>query len=96
VPLIDFLFLPFPLLATLREAAAMLSATFIAWMAGLKASVILHNRLLNRILKTPNGFFDITPTGRILARFSHDLNTIDDRLVQNMRQFLNTAIRVCF
>lgn len=68
--------------------------TFLAWLAGLKAAVMLHNRLLSNILRCPMDFFDITPQGRILARFSHDINTLDDRLINNFRQVLITAWRV--
>lgn len=73
---------------------AMYFATFLAWIAGLKASVFLHNSLLSNTLKCPMDFFDATPKGRILARFSHDINTIDDRLINNFRQMLITGWRV--
>lgn len=69
-------------------------ATFCAWLAGLQASVLLHKSLLSNILRCPMDFFDVTPTGRLLARFSHDINTLDDRLIQNMRQCLITFFRV--
>lgn len=32
------------------------------------------------ILQAPIGFFDVTPVGRILNRFSSDMYTIDDSL----------------
>lgn len=73
---------------------AMYSATFLAWIAGLKASVVLHNCLMSNIVKCPMVFFDSTPKGRILARFSHDINTLDDRLINNFRQLMNTGLRV--
>jgi ATP-binding cassette subfamily C (CFTR/MRP) protein 1 len=72
----------------------MYSATFLAWLAGLKASAILHNSLLSNILKCPMDFFDATPTGRLLARFSHDVNTLDDRLINNFRSVVLTSLRV--
>ncbi|KAM6939603.1 ATP-binding cassette sub-family C member 10 [Xenentodon cancila] len=44
------------------------------------AASAIHNRLLDRVLKATTTFFDTTPLGRILNRFSSDLYTIDDSL----------------
>ncbi|OAY37002.1 hypothetical protein MANES_11G066800v8 [Manihot esculenta] len=47
---------------------------------GLRAAIQVHNTLLNKIIDAPVQFFDQTPAGRILNRFSSDLYTIDDSL----------------
>ncbi|XP_017978946.1 PREDICTED: ABC transporter C family member 13 isoform X3 [Theobroma cacao] len=47
---------------------------------GLQAAVQVHNTLLNKLINAPVKFFDQTPGGRILNRFSSDLYTIDDSL----------------
>ncbi|XVE89152.1 hypothetical protein DITRI_Ditri19aG0127600 [Diplodiscus trichospermus] len=47
---------------------------------GLKAAVQVHNKLLHKLINAPIQFFDQTPGGRILNRFSSDLYTIDDSL----------------
>lgn len=73
---------------------AMYLTTFLAWIAGLQASAILHNSLLSHVLHNPMNFFDVTPSGRILARFSNDVNTVDDRLINSIRQCLMTLLRV--
>ncbi|XP_054459670.1 ATP-binding cassette sub-family C member 10 [Anoplopoma fimbria] len=44
------------------------------------AATAIHNRLLDRVLKATVSFFDTTPMGRILNRFSSDLYTVDDSL----------------
>ncbi|KAI8604663.1 P-loop containing nucleoside triphosphate hydrolase protein [Dissophora ornata] len=59
--------------------------TFVA--AGLKAATVFHNRLLSRILRLPMSFFYTTPTGRVLNRFSSDLNTLDILLPQSLSDF---------
>lgn len=47
---------------------------------GLQAAVKVHTKLLNRLINAPVQFFDRTPTGRVLNRFSSDLYVIDDSL----------------
>ncbi|XP_070712711.1 ATP-binding cassette sub-family C member 10 [Pempheris klunzingeri] len=44
------------------------------------AATAIHNRLLDRVLKATVTFFDTTPMGRILNRFSSDLYSVDDSL----------------
>ncbi|XP_037509647.1 ATP-binding cassette subfamily C member 4 isoform X1 [Rhipicephalus sanguineus] len=46
----------------------------------MRASVNLHNRMFNCIIRAPIRFFDINPIGRIQNRFAKDLGTIDDLL----------------
>lgn len=62
--------------------------------AGIKAAVIMHMSLLSNVLKLPQNFYETTPTGRILARFSSDLNTLDFTLIFNLRQCLANSLRV--
>uniref|UniRef100_T1IZ26 Uncharacterized protein n=1 Tax=Strigamia maritima TaxID=126957 RepID=T1IZ26_STRMM len=44
------------------------------------ASVVLHNKMFQCILRAPTRFFDSNPIGRILNRFSKDTGTMDDQL----------------
>ncbi|XP_029448719.1 multidrug resistance-associated protein 7-like isoform X2 [Rhinatrema bivittatum] len=46
----------------------------------IRAATVIHNRLLRRVLKATVTFFDTTPMGRIINRFSSDLYCIDDSL----------------
>jgi len=48
--------------------------------ARVRGGRVLHVELLNTILRAPVAFFDVTPTGRILNRFSKDMNFIDTQL----------------
>ncbi|NXJ75494.1 MRP7 protein, partial [Trogon melanurus] len=53
-----------------------------------RAATVIHNRLLQRVLKATVTFFDTTPTGRILNRFSSDLYCVDDSLPFILNIFL--------
>lgn len=60
----------------------------ITYAGGLAASRRLYVLLLDRILRAPLRFFDTTPVGRIVNRFSKDFETIDDAASTNLIQFL--------
>lgn len=66
-------------IAVFNSLIALLRAFAFAY-AGIKAAKFIHNRLLYSVIFTEFSFFDTTPVGRILNRFSSDTNTIDDSL----------------
>ncbi|WVF67988.1 hypothetical protein IAT40_002750 [Kwoniella sp. CBS 6097] len=50
-----------------------------AW-SSYRAAVTLHDRLLDRVMRSTVRFFNVTPVGRIINRFSRDVETIDSSL----------------
>ncbi|CAL8093847.1 unnamed protein product [Calicophoron daubneyi] len=50
-----------------------------------QASKHIHSRLLESILRAPTSFFDTTPAGRILNRFSRDIDSVDLRFAIYLR-----------
>lgn len=68
--------------AALGVAAAIFSFTRVITMmlVGLSASRKLHAVLLTSVVSAPLVFFDTTPVGRLLARFTKDMETIDTAL----------------
>ena len=46
----------------------------------IRASSNLHGGALRSVLNAPTSFFDVTPIGRIISRFSKDLHTMDTEL----------------
>lgn len=53
----------------------------------MNAARVTHNELLKRIIRAPMSFFDVTPVGRIINRFSKDVNEIDNDLPATLRAF---------
>ncbi|KAG0315006.1 Multidrug resistance-associated protein 1 [Dissophora globulifera] len=51
-----------------------------AVVCGIKGSKTLYDRLLTRVLRMPMSFFDTTPMGRIMNRFSSDISAVDSRI----------------
>nr|XP_040235079.1 multidrug resistance-associated protein 1 isoform X2 [Anopheles coluzzii] len=61
-------------------------STLFLYIGALEASRTLHKTLLRRVLHAPlTSFFDITPVGRVLNRFSKDIDTTDSDLPATLR-----------
>lgn len=60
----------------------------------INAATILHHHLLQTIIRLPMMFFDVTPIGRILSRFSTDVNTLDLVMPGIIQMFLPGFFRV--
>ena len=60
----------------------------------IQASRKLFAELLDSILRAPMSFFDTTPVGRIINRFSKDMYTLDEQIPQTIRSYLSTIFAV--
>ena len=69
-------------------------AIIIITFGTIKASIRLHNTLLENILKAPMSFFDTTPTGRIVNRFARDIDEVDIMLPMHVKDVLNQFFTV--
>jgi len=64
------------LLAVAIMIASLVNQLF--WLArGIRAGKNIHNKMLQSVLHSPVRFFDATPVGRILQRFSRDIESVD-------------------
>ncbi|MGZ5279795.1 MAG: ABC transporter transmembrane domain-containing protein, partial [Pseudobdellovibrionaceae bacterium] len=61
---------------------------------GLIAGRNFHDRMLQSILRAPVRFFDSTPVGRILQRFSRDLESVDIYLQWSFEAFIHCTLHV--
>ncbi|XP_052866594.1 multidrug resistance-associated protein 1 isoform X1 [Anopheles cruzii] len=78
--------------------AGQVLANFIASLTfalgALYAAKAMHEMLLQYVLRWPMHVFDVTPLGRMLNRFSKDVDTVDNTLPQLMRSFLTQFMAV--
>eukprot|EP00095_Tigriopus_kingsejongensis_P007287 maker-scaffold313_size211302-snap-gene-0.9 protein:Tk07287 transcript:maker-scaffold313_size211302-snap-gene-0.9-mRNA-1 annotation:"multidrug resistance-associated protein 1 isoform x4" len=87
----------------LFQAVFIMAGTVFISIACLNAAITMHATMLQRILRSPMSFFDTTPLGRILNRFSKDIDIIDITIPQILRSLLvqiltvvGTIFIICF
>lgn len=72
------------------EGLIVFVSSFTLAMGGINAARTLHTALLENKLRTPQSFYDTTPTGRIINRFSKDIYVIDEVIPPTILMFLGT------
>ena len=65
-----------------------LMRAFLFAYGGICAARTIHNKILKSVIRGKITFFDVTPLGQILNRFSSDLATVDDSLPFILNIFL--------
>lgn len=63
-----------------RSILGVIKGTMIQVILALRASRVTHDRMAARVLRAPMLFFERTPLGRIMNRFTSDINKVDDVL----------------
>ncbi|KAJ6635068.1 Multidrug resistance-associated protein 1 [Pseudolycoriella hygida] len=76
------------------QGVSVLAVAIILGFGCLRAARDLHERLLHNVMRLALSFFDTTPSGRILNRFSNDINIIDNELPRNMQLWLIMSFNV--
>jgi ABC-type multidrug transport system fused ATPase/permease subunit len=64
----------------LLAVAATLANQLIWLRCGIRASKSMHDSMLKSVFRAPIRFFDATPVGRLLQRFSRDVESVDIHL----------------
>ncbi|KAK5127730.1 hypothetical protein LTR08_004230 [Meristemomyces frigidus] len=79
------------------SAALVVMQTLILWIfCSIEASRKLHERMAFAIFRSPMSFFETTPSGRILNRFSSDIYKIDEVLARTFNMLFTNAARAAF
>lgn len=81
----------------ISSALATLVQTIILWLfCTIRGSKYLHSIMTNSVLRAPMSFFETTPIGRILNRFSNDIYKVDEMLGRTFSQFFMNVVKVSF
>uniref|UniRef100_A0A093UU64 Oligomycin resistance ATP-dependent permease YOR1 n=1 Tax=Talaromyces marneffei PM1 TaxID=1077442 RepID=A0A093UU64_TALMA len=60
-------------------------------ITGTSSSNVMLNKAIENVIRAPIWFFDTTPLGRIINRFSKDIEVMDDALPEALRLFMISA-----
>uniref|UniRef100_A0A2C9M9V2 ABC-type glutathione-S-conjugate transporter n=1 Tax=Biomphalaria glabrata TaxID=6526 RepID=A0A2C9M9V2_BIOGL len=64
-------------------------------MGHMRAARTFHDKLLSGVMHAPMSFFDTTPIGRILNRFSQDIYSVDSHIFIEIETCLDNLLK-CF
>uniref|UniRef100_T1JBI7 ABC-type glutathione-S-conjugate transporter n=1 Tax=Strigamia maritima TaxID=126957 RepID=T1JBI7_STRMM len=76
------------------QASFVLFASYSLAVGCIKASKAVHGTMLSNVLRCPMSFFDTTPLGRILNRFSKDIDIVDTTIPMILRPLIGTFLQV--
>lgn len=75
---------------------ALLQMCFMWIYCTIRGSTTMHNGMAKSVLRAPMSFFETTPIGRILNRFSNDIYKIDEVLGRCFANFFSNTAKVLF
>ncbi|XP_035389253.1 canalicular multispecific organic anion transporter 2 isoform X2 [Electrophorus electricus] len=75
----------------ISQGTMVMFSSFTLALGKIQAARKLHQGLLDNKFHTPQAFFDTTPIGRIINRFSKDIYVIDEALPSTVLMFLGTV-----
>ncbi|PXF43436.1 Multidrug resistance-associated protein 1 [Gracilariopsis chorda] len=71
-------------------------SSFSLAFGSIRASVLLHEKLLLSVFGAPSSFFNSTPEGRLVNRFNSDIDKIDSSLSSTMQSLLRLTLNLAF
>ncbi|XP_056144596.1 multidrug resistance-associated protein 1-like [Lampris incognitus] len=76
------------------QGVAMFGTTLAISLGGIIASRHLHVDLLNNVLHSPMSFFESTPSGNLLNRFSKEIDAIDCMIPDGIKMMLGYVFKL--
>lgn len=73
---------------------AVFGYSMIVSIGGILASQYLHHNLLHNVLRSPMSFFERTPSGNLVNRFSKEIDTIDSTIPPIIKMFMGSTFNV--
>lgn len=59
---------------------------------GINGSTNIHEEMIKRVIRSPMNFFERTPVGRIMNRFTNDISKIDQTLPRIFKMFFQVLV----
>ncbi|KAF5894747.1 multidrug resistance-associated protein 1, partial [Clarias magur] len=78
----------------LAQGIAVFSYSISVSIGGILASRFLHETMLYNVLRSPMSFFERTPSGNLVNRFSKETDTIDSVIPSIIKMFLGSLFNV--
>ncbi|XP_051906935.1 multidrug resistance-associated protein 1-like [Hippocampus zosterae] len=78
----------------LTQGLAMFGTTLAVALGGIVASRHLHADLLYNVLRSPMSFFETTPSGNLLNRFSKEIDAIDCMIPEGLKMMLGYLFKL--
>ncbi|XP_065303397.2 ATP-binding cassette sub-family C member 2-like [Dermacentor albipictus] len=76
----------------IADVALRMVGSFLLSMSAQRMSRSLHYEMLDHVLHSPVSFFDASPQGRIVNRFSADIDSIDSRTFLSAKQSVQNIL----
>ncbi|CAI4232585.1 unnamed protein product [Auanema sp. JU1783] len=77
----------------LGQAFSVCGASALMALGMVRAGRVLHDDMLHKVLRVPMSFFDTTATGKIMTRFSKDIEVVDTRLPAALLTFTGAIVQ---
>ncbi|NWQ61769.1 MRP1 protein, partial [Neopipo cinnamomea] len=78
----------------ISQGIAVFGYSMVVSIGGIFASRHLHHNLLHNVLRSPMSFFERTPSGNLVNRFSKEIDTIDSTIPPIIKMFMGSTFNV--